>query len=191
MIVIVIMIMVMIMMVLCSKDVRLPIQLQRAMAAEAEATREARAKVEIQELWWWGQWWWKWHWWLWQWPWEQRPWIVSNVSQVIAAEGENSAAQALRNASEVEQFFKTNAKSRICHQFLKLPQVISGSPAAMQLRYLQVRYFPFLPSFEAISSYLDFLFTNIWQTLNAISQEKNSTIIFPVPVDLISSFNSR
>ena len=88
--------------------------------------------------------------------------IVSNVSQVIAAEGENSAAQALRNASEVkEQFFKTNAKSRICHQFLKLPQVISGSPAAMQLRYLQVRYFPFLPSFEAISSYLDFLFTNI------------------------------
>ena len=88
--------------------------------------------------------------------------IVNNVSQVIAAEGENSAAQALRNASEVkEQFFKTNAKSRICHQFLKLPQVISGSPAAMQLRYLQVRYFPFLPSFEAISSYLDFLFTNI------------------------------
>ena len=87
--------------------------------------------------------------------------IVGNVSQVIAAEGENSAAQALRNASEVEQFFKTNAKSRICHQFLKLPQVISGSPAAMQLRYLQVRYFPFLPSFEAISSYLDFLFTNI------------------------------
>ena len=88
--------------------------------------------------------------------------IIANVSQVIAAEGENSAAQALRNASEVkEQFFKTNAKSRICHQFLKLPQVISGSPAAMQLRYLQVRYFPFLPSFEAISSYLDFLFTNI------------------------------
>ena len=183
--------MMMMMIVLCSKDVRLPIQLQRAMAAEAEATREARAKVEIQELWWWGQWWWKWHWWLWQWPWEQRPWIVSNVSQVIAAEGENSAAQALRNASEVEQFFKTNAKSQICHKFLKLPQVISGSPAAMQLRYLQVRYFPFLPSFEAISSYLDFLFTNIWQTLNAISQEKNSTIIFPVPVDLISSFNSR
>ena len=88
--------------------------------------------------------------------------IVNNVSQVIAAEGENSAAQALRNASEVkEQFFKTNAKSRICHKFLKHPQVISGSPAAMQLRYLQVRYFPFLPSFEAISSYLDFLFTNI------------------------------
>ena len=88
--------------------------------------------------------------------------IVNNVSQVIAAEGENSAAQALRNASEVkEQFFKTNAKSQICHKFLKLPQVISGSPAAMQLRYLQVRYFPFLPSFEAISSYLDFLFTNI------------------------------
>ena len=78
--------------------------------------------------------------------------IANNVSQVIAAEGENSAAQALRNASEVEQFFKTNAKSQICHKFLKLPQVISGSPAAMQLRYLQVRYFPFLPSFENVQA---------------------------------------
>jgi len=64
-------------------------------------------------------------------------------AKVIAAEGENSAAQALRNASEV----------------------ISGNSAAMQLRYLQ--------------------------TLSAISQEKNSTIIFPVPVDLLSSLTSR
>ena len=91
---------------------------------------------------------------------------------MIAAEGENSAAQALRNASEVAQFFKTNAKSRICHQFLKLPQVISGSPAAMQLRYLQVRYFPFLPSFEAISSYLDFLFTYLTDSERDLTREE-------------------
>ena len=33
-----------------SKDVRLPVQLQRAMAAEAEAAREARAKVMMVML---------------------------------------------------------------------------------------------------------------------------------------------
>ena len=37
---------------------------------------------------------------------------------------------------------------------------LSESPAALQLRYLQ--------------------------TLNSISSEKNSTIIFPLPIDLIS-----
>lgn len=39
--------------------------------------------------------------------------------------------------------------------------VIGESPGAMQLRYLQ--------------------------TLNTISAEKNSTIIFPIPLDMISS----
>jgi erythrocyte band 7 integral membrane protein len=39
---------------------------------------------------------------------------------------------------------------------------ISESPAALQLRYLQ--------------------------TLNSISSEKNSTIIFPIPMDLITPF---
>lgn len=42
--------------------------------------------------------------------------------------------------------------------------VIAESPAALQLRYLQ--------------------------TLNTISAEKNSTIIFPVPIDIISLFLS-
>ena len=41
-------------------------------------------------------------------------------------------------------------------------EVIMDSPAALQLRYLQ--------------------------TLNSISAENNSTIIFPVPMDLLSSF---
>merc|ERR1719429_301236 len=41
-------------------------------------------------------------------------------------------------------------------------EVIAESPSALQLRYLQ--------------------------TLNNISAEKNSTIIFPVPVDIIASF---
>lgn len=61
-------------------------------------------------------------------------------AKVIAAEGEQRAAHALREASEI----------------------ISGNPAALQLRYLQ--------------------------TLNSISSEKNSTIIFPVPIDFLKQF---
>lgn len=60
--------------------------------------------------------------------------------QVIAAEGEQKSARALKEAAEV----------------------IAQSPAAIQLRYLQ--------------------------TLNTISAEKNSTIIFPLPIDFLSHF---
>jgi len=59
---------------------------------------------------------------------------------VIAAEGENRAAQALREASDI----------------------INESSSALQLRYLQ--------------------------TLNGISAEKNSTIIFPLPIEMLTHF---
>merc|ERR1712179_516636 len=59
-------------------------------------------------------------------------------AKVIAAEGEHEASRALKHAAEI----------------------ITDSPAALQLRYLQ--------------------------TLNSISAENNSTIVFPVPVDIIS-----
>ncbi|XP_046560823.1 band 7 protein AGAP004871-like isoform X2 [Haliotis rubra] len=61
-------------------------------------------------------------------------------AKVIAAEGEQKASRALKEAADV----------------------ITESPAALQLRYLQ--------------------------TLNTISAEKNSTIIFPLPIDLLQSF---
>ncbi|KAK4321946.1 hypothetical protein Pmani_007278 [Petrolisthes manimaculis] len=61
-------------------------------------------------------------------------------AKVIAAEGEQKASRALKEAAEV----------------------ISLSPAALQLRYLQ--------------------------TLNTISAEKNSTIIFPLPIDFLKHF---
>eukprot|EP00095_Tigriopus_kingsejongensis_P004593 maker-scaffold416_size178335-snap-gene-0.23 protein:Tk04593 transcript:maker-scaffold416_size178335-snap-gene-0.23-mRNA-1 annotation:"mec2-like protein" len=64
-------------------------------------------------------------------------------AKVIAAEGEQKASRALREAADV----------------------ISMSPSAIQLRYLQ--------------------------TLNSISAEKNSTIIFPIPLDLISTLMKR
>ena len=61
---------------------------------------------------------------------------------MIAAEGEQKASRALKEAADV----------------------ITESPAAIQLRYLQ--------------------------TLNTISAEKNSTIIFPLPIDLLKSFTA-
>uniref|UniRef100_A0A3B3Z5D8 Band 7 domain-containing protein n=1 Tax=Poecilia mexicana TaxID=48701 RepID=A0A3B3Z5D8_9TELE len=60
-------------------------------------------------------------------------------AKVIAAEGEMNASRALKEAS----------------------LVISESPSALQLRYLQ--------------------------TLNTIAAEKNSTIIFPLPMDILHS----
>jgi erythrocyte band 7 integral membrane protein len=58
-------------------------------------------------------------------------------AKVIAAEGEQKASKALKEASDI----------------------ISESPAALQLRYLQ--------------------------TLSNIAAEKNSTIIFPLPMELM------
>ena len=60
--------------------------------------------------------------------------------QVIAAEGEQKASRALKEAADV----------------------MNESPSAIQLRYLQ--------------------------TLNTISAEKNSTIIFPLPIDFLKGF---
>jgi len=62
-------------------------------------------------------------------------------AKVIAAEGEMNAARCLKEASEV----------------------ISESPQAIQLRYLQ--------------------------TLQTISAEKNSTIIFPLPINMLQKFS--
>lgn len=67
-------------------------------------------------------------------------WSSVTLLQVIAAEGEQKASVALKEAADI----------------------IGASPAALQLRYLQ--------------------------TLNSISAEKNSTIIFPVPIELMTGF---
>jgi len=64
-------------------------------------------------------------------------------SKIIHAEGEYSAAQRLTDAAKV----------------------LAGSPAAIQLRYLQ--------------------------TLTEIGVEKNTTIVFPVPVDLLAGLLDR
>ena len=68
------------------------------------------------------------------------PKLLVYLLQVIAAEGEMNASRALKEAAEI----------------------ISESPSALQLRYLQ--------------------------TLTTISAEKNSTIIFPLPVNFLARF---
>ncbi|XP_059612761.1 band 7 protein AGAP004871-like isoform X3 [Phlebotomus argentipes] len=64
-------------------------------------------------------------------------------AKVIAAEGEMKASRALKEASDI----------------------MSESPAALQLRYLQ--------------------------TLNTISSEKNSTIVFPLPLEVLNFFQAK
>ena len=81
-------------------------------------------------------------------------------AKVIAAEGEHKASRSLRQAAEI----------------------IMDSPAA-----LQVSSQP--PLFGAAQTLL-LLQLRYLQTLNSISAENNSTIIFPVPIDIISHFMS-
>ena len=69
--------------------------------------------------------------------------VVFIYFQVIAAEGEQKASRALKEAAEV----------------------MSESPATIQLRYLQ--------------------------TLNTIAADNNSTIVFPLPIDLFSAFQGK
>jgi len=64
-------------------------------------------------------------------------------AKVIAAEGEQKASRALKEASDI----------------------ISQSSSALQLRYLQ--------------------------TLSTIAAEKNSTIVFPIPLDIFSAFAKK
>ncbi|XP_035223552.1 erythrocyte band 7 integral membrane protein-like [Stegodyphus dumicola] len=64
-------------------------------------------------------------------------------AKVIAAEGEQKASRALKEASDI----------------------ISDSPAALQLRYLQ--------------------------TLNTIAAEKNSTVVFPLPMELLRGWGMK
>jgi erythrocyte band 7 integral membrane protein len=64
-------------------------------------------------------------------------------AKIIAAEGEQKASKALKEAADI----------------------MSDAPGALQLRYLQ--------------------------TLNSISAEKNSTIIFPLPMDILGHFVNK
>ena len=80
-------------------------------------------------------------------------------AKVIAAEGEQKASKSLAAASNV----------------------MAESCAALQLRYLQVEK----PTERRNDINNQILNQLLVQTLSSISAEKNSTIIFPLPADII------
>ena len=124
------------------------------MAAEAEAAREARAKVNKQ---------------LSDESFQKYSENISIIfSKVIAAEGEQKASRALREASNT----------------------IAESSSALQLRYLQVTFLVVVVVMVVVVVVASntILMRMIFQTLNSISAEKNSTIIFPIPLDIMSNF---
>ena len=84
-------------------------------------------------------------------------------AKVIAAEGEHKASRALRHAAEI----------------------IHESPAALQVRTDRRSRWIFL--FGYIIQIKIFQLRYL-QTLNNISAENNSTVVFPVPIDIISHF---
>jgi erythrocyte band 7 integral membrane protein len=86
-------------------------------------------------------------------------------AKVIAAEGEMKATRALKEASDV----------------------IVESPAALQVLVLQF-ISNSLASRDSSFSYVISVQLRYLQTLSQISAEKNSTIIFPLPIDLLNAF---
>ena len=69
--------------------------------------------------------------------------------------------------------------------------MIGDSPAALQLRYLQVCVYRFIFYFYSrvlLLLTVVYPFFNHFQTLNTISAEKNSTIVFPLPIDMLTYF---
>ncbi|XP_026678821.1 band 7 protein AGAP004871-like isoform X3 [Diaphorina citri] len=75
------------------------------------------------------------------------------------------AAEAEATREGRAKVIAAEAEMKASRALKEAADVIVESPAALQLRYLQ--------------------------TLNSISQEKNSTIIFPIPVDIISTFMKK
>lgn len=75
------------------------------------------------------------------------------------------AAEAEATREARAKVIAAEGEMRASRALREASEVIQDSPAAMQLRYLQ--------------------------TLNNISAEKNSTIIFPLPMDLLSPFFQR
>lgn len=75
------------------------------------------------------------------------------------------AAEAEATREGRAKVIAAEAEMKASRALKEAADVIAQSPAALQLRYLQ--------------------------TLNSISQEKNSTIIFPIPVDIISTFMQK
>merc|ERR1711988_276374 len=75
------------------------------------------------------------------------------------------AAEAEASREARAKVIAADGEMRASKALREASQIIEQSPAALQLRYLQ--------------------------TLNSISSEKNSTIVFPLPMDMMSTFQKK
>ena len=72
------------------------------------------------------------------------------------------AAEAEAHRDAKAKVIAAEGEQKASYALKRASDIISGNPQAMQLRYLQ--------------------------TLNSISAENNSTIVFPLPIEMFGSF---
>ena len=90
------------------------------------------------------------------------------LQKAMAAEAESAReARAKVVAVEGEQKASFHLKEAVI--------VLEESTSALQLTYLQVK----------IGNSVEIIFNCAFQTLNAISREQSSTIVFPFPIDTL------
>lgn len=80
---------------------------------------------------------------------------------MIRAIAQQAEAERGRRAKVIH----ADGELQASHKLLEAAEVLSKQPQALQLRYLQ--------------------------TLSNIAEEKNSTIVFPIPIELLSAFTNR
>lgn len=102
---------------------------------------------------------------------QTEPWGVKvSIVELKDVELPQSMQRAMARQAEAERekrakIIHAEGEFQAAEQLREAARVISMEPAALQLRYLQ--------------------------TLTEVSVEKNSTILFPIPIDLISQFINR
>jgi regulator of protease activity HflC (stomatin/prohibitin superfamily) len=94
---------------------------------------------------------------------------VSNV-EIKHVDLDESMIRAIARQAEAERerrakVIHAEGELQASHKLLEAAEVLARNPGAMQLRYLQ--------------------------TLTGIAGEQNSTIVFPIPMDLLQAFNRK
>jgi erythrocyte band 7 integral membrane protein len=98
--------------------------------------------------------------------------VPEQLQRAMAAEAE-AAREARAKVIAAEGEHKASRALRLA------AEVMTDSPAALQVKNLVNR---------VTISKLSLLQLRYLQTLNSIAAENNSTIVFPVPIDIMSSF---
>ena len=100
--------------------------------------------------------------------------VPEQLQRAMAAEAE-AAREARAKVIAAEGEHKASRSLR------QAAEVIMDSPAALQARII----------FISVFNKIDLFQLRYLQTLNSISAENNSTIVFPVPIDTLAEFMSH